>query len=192
MRDWNLRPLYTMQMHATWLRYTPTGVSSLTGGSPNRMADGCNSFLSGDADCFFIVQTKMRLGPGQQFWHNRRPQRASHVGGCRLWRGRRPVPIEHDLPSSICRHQPTRGAGRETIGSQHRPARAEQDERWMRHAMALAARAEGWARSRSVPCWCWGTDLGRGWNRSISDHDACAHAEDHGAARGRQRLENTG
>ena len=53
-----------------------------------------------------------------------------------------------------------------------------QDERWMRHAMVLAARAEGIGEIPVGAVLVLGDEiLGEGWNRSISDHDACAHAE---------------
>ncbi|HHQ4706518.1 tRNA adenosine(34) deaminase TadA [Aeromonas veronii] len=59
-----------------------------------------------------------------------------------------------------------------------RPSQTEQDEQWMRHAMALAARAEGIGE---IPVGAVlvldGQVVGEGWNRSISEHDACAHAE---------------
>ncbi|MFM5169785.1 tRNA adenosine(34) deaminase TadA [Aeromonas veronii] len=58
------------------------------------------------------------------------------------------------------------------------PSQTEQDEQWMRHAMALAARAEG---TGEIPVGAVlvldGQVVGEGWNRSISEHDACAHAE---------------
>jgi tRNA(adenine34) deaminase len=54
----------------------------------------------------------------------------------------------------------------------------EQDEYWMHHAMTLASKAEAMGE---IPV---GAVLvhhhvivGEGWNRSITDHDACAHAE---------------
>ena len=53
-----------------------------------------------------------------------------------------------------------------------------QDERWMRHAMALAARAEGIGEIPVGAVLVLGDEVvGEGWNRSISAHDACAHAE---------------
>ena len=55
---------------------------------------------------------------------------------------------------------------------------ARQDERWMRHAMALAARAEGIGEIPVGAVLVLGDEVvGEGWNRSISAHDACAHAE---------------
>ena len=55
---------------------------------------------------------------------------------------------------------------------------ARQDEHWMRHAMALAARAEGIGEIPVGAVLVLGDEiLGEGWNRSISAHDACAHAE---------------
>ncbi|WMC09592.1 tRNA adenosine(34) deaminase TadA [Oceanimonas pelagia] len=54
----------------------------------------------------------------------------------------------------------------------------EQDEYWMRRAMALAARAE---QEGEVPVGALvvygGECVGEGWNRSIGHHDATAHAE---------------
>ncbi len=54
----------------------------------------------------------------------------------------------------------------------------EQDEYWMRRAMALAARAE---QEGEVPVGALvvyhGDCVGEGWNRSIGHHDATAHAE---------------
>ncbi|WP_429164027.1 tRNA adenosine(34) deaminase TadA [Aeromonas rivipollensis] len=55
---------------------------------------------------------------------------------------------------------------------------ARQDERWMHHAMALAARAEGIGEIPVGAVLVLGDEVvGEGWNRSISAHDACAHAE---------------
>ncbi|WP_080697933.1 tRNA adenosine(34) deaminase TadA [Aeromonas hydrophila] len=54
----------------------------------------------------------------------------------------------------------------------------EQDERWMRHAMTLAERAEGIGEIPVGAVLVLGDEIvGEGWNRSISEHDACAHAE---------------
>lgn len=54
----------------------------------------------------------------------------------------------------------------------------EQDEYWMRRAMALAEQAE---REGEVPVGALvvhqGRCIGEGWNRSIGSHDATAHAE---------------
>ncbi|MDP5291674.1 tRNA adenosine(34) deaminase TadA [Oceanimonas sp. CHS3-5] len=54
----------------------------------------------------------------------------------------------------------------------------EQDEYWIRRAMALAARAE---QEGEVPVGALvvyqGECVGEGWNRSIGHHDATAHAE---------------
>lgn len=58
------------------------------------------------------------------------------------------------------------------------PAQQQEDERWMRHAMLLAARAEACGE---VPVGAVlvanGELLAEGWNMSISHHDASAHAE---------------
>ena len=57
---------------------------------------------------------------------------------------------------------------------------AATDERWMRHALALASRAE--REDDEVPVGAVlvsadGNVLGEGWNRNITDHDPTAHAE---------------
>ncbi|PKM41918.1 MAG: tRNA adenosine(34) deaminase TadA [Gammaproteobacteria bacterium HGW-Gammaproteobacteria-1] len=54
------------------------------------------------------------------------------------------------------------------------------DSRWMRHALALAARAE--REDDEVPVGALIVDaagdlLAEGWNRNICDHDPSAHAE---------------
>ena len=68
---------------------------------------------------------------------------------------------------------------------------AEQDERWMRHAMALAARAEGIGEIPVGAVLVLGDEVvGEGWNRSISEHDACAHAEIMAIRAAGARLEN--
>ena len=68
------------------------------------------------------------------------------------------------------------------------------DERWMRRALTLAARAEA---EGEVPVGAVlvidGEAIGEGWNRPIAAHDASAHAEinalrDAGARRGNYRL----
>ncbi len=54
------------------------------------------------------------------------------------------------------------------------------DERWMRHALALAARArdeEGEIPVGAVVVSAAGEVLGEGWNRNIGEHDPSAHAE---------------
>ncbi|MFZ5662443.1 MAG: tRNA adenosine(34) deaminase TadA [Pseudomonadota bacterium] len=54
------------------------------------------------------------------------------------------------------------------------------DEHWMRHALALAERAE--REDDEVPVGAVvvapdGTPIGEGWNRNIAEHDPSAHAE---------------
>jgi tRNA(adenine34) deaminase len=76
------------------------------------------------------------------------------------------------------------------------PAFAEGDIRWMRHALALAARAE--REFDEIPVGAVLVDaegrmIGEGWNRNISDHDPSAHAEivamrEAGRALGNHRL----
>lgn len=71
------------------------------------------------------------------------------------------------------------------------------DEKWMRHALALAERA---AELGEVPVGALivqdGIVLGEGWNRPIALHDPTAHAEiqairEASARLGNYRLENT-
>ena len=67
----------------------------------------------------------------------------------------------------------------------------EQDERWMRHAMALAARAEGIGEIPVGAVLVLGEEIvAEGWNRSISEHDACAHAEVMALRAAGERLQN--
>ncbi|QSR42844.1 tRNA adenosine(34) deaminase TadA [Aeromonas dhakensis] len=67
----------------------------------------------------------------------------------------------------------------------------EQDERWMRHAMALAARAEGIGEIPVGAVLVLGDEIvAEGWNRSISEHDACAHAEVMALRAAGERLQN--
>ncbi len=54
------------------------------------------------------------------------------------------------------------------------------DEHWMRHALALAERAE--REDDEIPVGAvvidaGGTAIGEGWNRNITEHDPTAHAE---------------
>ncbi|KAF1722332.1 tRNA adenosine(34) deaminase TadA [Pseudoxanthomonas wuyuanensis] len=56
----------------------------------------------------------------------------------------------------------------------------EQDDRWMRHALALAERAEREDDEIPVGAVLIGADgqvLGEGWNRNLAEHDPTAHAE---------------
>ena len=70
------------------------------------------------------------------------------------------------------------------------------DEHWMRHALALAARAEhdfDEIPVGAVLVSAEGEVLGEGWNRNINDHDPSAHAEivalrEGGRALGNHRL----
>jgi tRNA(Arg) A34 adenosine deaminase TadA len=60
------------------------------------------------------------------------------------------------------------------------PQFTESDERWMRHALALATRAE--EEDDEIPVGAVlvaadGTIVGEGWNRNITEHDPTAHAE---------------
>ena len=76
------------------------------------------------------------------------------------------------------------------------PFVADDDIRWMRHALALAARAE--RDFDEIPVGAVLVDaegrmIGEGWNRNISDHDPSAHAEivamrEAGRALGNHRL----
>ncbi len=71
----------------------------------------------------------------------------------------------------------TSGAGDGASGAVTGP---EADEHWMRHAFALADRAEREFGEIPVGAVLVGADgrvLGEGWNRNIADHDPSAHAE---------------
>jgi len=73
------------------------------------------------------------------------------------------------------------------------PAFSDSDERWMRHALALAARAE--EEDDEIPVGAVlvaadGTLLGEGWNRNITEHDPTAHAEIIAMRQAGQRLGN--
>ena len=70
---------------------------------------------------------------------------------------------------------------------------ADVDERWMRHALALAARAE--REDDEIPVGAVllspeGTVLGEGWNRNITEHDPTAHAEINAMRQAGMRLGN--
>src|SRR5690606_11637952 len=75
----------------------------------------------------------------------------------------------------------------------------ESDTRWMRHALALAQRAE--REDDEIPVGAVlvsadGALLGEGWNRNITEHDPSAHAEivamrQAGMRLGNHRLVNT-
>ncbi len=68
---------------------------------------------------------------------------------------------------------------------------SEQDELFMRHAIALAAKAE---QEGEVPVGALlvkeGKIIAEGWNRSIGEHDATAHAEIQVLRKAGQILEN--
>ena len=120
----------------------------------------------------------MRLGSDVQIWHNRRPVTASYYA-CYLWNYLTGVD-SGNANSTIEQYKEGMGVKpSEVPETQSRaPSQTEQDEQWMRHAMALAARAEGIGE---IPVGAVlvldGQVVGEGWNRSISEHDACAHAE---------------
>jgi tRNA(adenine34) deaminase len=60
------------------------------------------------------------------------------------------------------------------------PDRQDVDERWMRHALALADRAQREDDEVPVGAVVVGADgslLGEGWNRNITESDPTAHAE---------------
>lgn len=78
-------------------------------------------------------------------------------------------------------------------GMQDQDADTDTDERWMRHALALADRAE--RQDDEIPVGAVlvaadGTLLGEGWNRNISEHDPSAHAEIVALREGGKRLGN--
>ena len=57
---------------------------------------------------------------------------------------------------------------------------SEADARWMRHALALAERAEREDDEVPIGAVLVGADgqvLGEGWNRNLAEHDPSAHAE---------------
>ena len=67
------------------------------------------------------------------------------------------------------------GVGAQGVGTPH-----PDDERWMRHALALALRAQ--QEDDEIPVGAVlvsadGEILGEGWNRNITEHDPTAHAE---------------
>ncbi|MES5814333.1 tRNA adenosine(34) deaminase TadA [Pseudoxanthomonas sp. Soil82] len=82
------------------------------------------------------------------------------------------------------------------MGGMSQDDQATLDERWMRHAFALAERAQGEYNEIPVGAVLVGADgrlLGEGWNRNILDHDPSAHAEivamrEAGRALGNHRL----
>jgi len=73
------------------------------------------------------------------------------------------------------------------------PDRQDIDERWMRHALALAERAQREDDEIPVGALVVGADgslLGEGWNRNISECDPTAHAEIVAMRRAGARLGN--
>src|SRR3546814_5752732 len=67
-----------------------------------------------------------------------------------------------------------------TSPHRHPAATTADDERWMRHALALADRAE--REDDEIPVGAvlvdaTGNAVGEGWNRNIGEHDPTAHAE---------------
>jgi tRNA(Arg) A34 adenosine deaminase TadA len=69
----------------------------------------------------------------------------------------------------------------------------QDDETWMRHALALADRAE--REDDEIPVGAILVDaegqlLGEGWNRNLAEHDPSAHAEIVAMRRGGQKLAN--
>ncbi|PJJ99551.1 tRNA adenosine(34) deaminase TadA [Lysobacteraceae bacterium NML91-0213] len=73
------------------------------------------------------------------------------------------------------------------------PTHASDDERWMRHALALAERAE--REHDEIPVGAvlvsaQGEVIGEGWNLNISRRDPTAHAEIVALREGGRRLDN--
>ncbi len=71
-------------------------------------------------------------------------------------------------------------ASAETETSADKPQASERDLHWMRHALALAERAE--REDDEIPVGALIVDaegrvVGEGWNRNIGEYDASAHAE---------------
>ncbi|MGH8026937.1 MAG: tRNA adenosine(34) deaminase TadA [Pseudoxanthomonas sp.] len=69
----------------------------------------------------------------------------------------------------------------------------QRDIRWMRHALALAERAEREDDEIPVGAVLVGADgeiLGEGWNRNLAEHDPSAHAEIVAMRRAGQKLAN--
>ena len=67
------------------------------------------------------------------------------------------------------------------------------DEHWMRHALALAERAEREDDEIPVGAVVIGPDgavVGEGWNRNITEHDPTAHAEINAMRQAGKRLGN--
>src|SRR3546814_11242267 len=67
-----------------------------------------------------------------------------------------------------------------TSPHRHPAATAAADERWMRHALALADRAEREDDEipvAAVPVDATGNAVGEGWNRNLGEHHPPAHAD---------------
>jgi tRNA(adenine34) deaminase len=82
---------------------------------------------------------------------------------------------------SSCEERGSTGSPRTDVGGMRMPDSVkDKDLEWMRHAFALADRAEREFDEIPVGAVLVGADgqvLGEGWNRNILDHDPSAHAE---------------
>ena len=184
--------------------------------------------LSGDADCFFIVQPRCNLGPGPSFGIIAAPFGGHRVANTRpgaflCRRGLWPLFIDsifcRGLPATgqregkgpVCpgpgRSNPgvrgrCRGPGKPTSYRREdqgvKPSEVaaqisqrEEDERWMRHAMAPGSQGRGIGEDPGGRRAGAGDKIvAEGWNRSISEHDACAHAEVMALREAGKQLEN--
>lgn len=122
----------------------------------------------------------MRLGAVTQIWHNRRPVLPGIRPHAAWWHYPVAANGRQGIKLQVHRRQPVteRNQGVKPSDVTESVSQREQDERWMRHAMALAERAEGIGEIPVGAVLVLGDEIvGEGWNRSISEHDACAHAE---------------